>query len=146
MNYGAIRSILLTVILLSASWAAFGAVSGTAVSAILFVLAAYFLVRESRWTRSIRIAAVVLGLSALVGLAVPAVKAARETARCMQCVNRLKQLAAGVQNYHDVQGCYPLPCTRDKAGRPMHSWRLLILPYFTSWDVDGHYDLNRAVG
>ena len=65
MNYGAIRSILLTVTLLSASWAAFGAVSGTAVSAILFASAAYFLVRESRWTRSIRIAAVVLGLSAV---------------------------------------------------------------------------------
>ena len=36
MNYGVIRSILLTLIMLSASWAAFGAVGGTAVSAILF--------------------------------------------------------------------------------------------------------------
>jgi len=42
MNYGAIRAILLSVILLFASWAAFGAVGGTAVCVILFVLAAYF--------------------------------------------------------------------------------------------------------
>jgi len=143
MNYGAIRSILLTVILLFASWAAFGAASGTAVSAILFALAAYFLVRESRWTRSIRVAAVWLGISALVGLLLSAVPSAREAARCMQCVNHLKQIGMGVRVYHDVHGCYPLPCTRDEAGRPMHSWRLLILPYFTSRNVDGNYDRNE---
>ncbi len=143
MNYGAIPSILLTVILLPASWAAFGAISGTALSAILFALAAYFLVRESRWTRSVRIAAILLGLAALVGLAVPAVKAAREEARCMQCRNGLKQIAMGVWCYHDQHRCYPLPCTRDEAGRAMHSWRLLILPYFTSWNVEGHYDLKE---
>ena len=141
--YGAIRSILLGVVLLSASWAAFGAVSGTAVSAILLASAACFLARESHWTRSIRVAAVLLGLSAVVGLAVPAVKVAREAARCMGCMNNLKTIALGVQLYHDVHGCYPLPCTRDKLGRPMHSWRLLILPFFTSYNVDGYYDLNE---
>ena len=141
MNYGAIRSILLSVILLSASWAAFGAVSGTAVSVILFVLAAAFLVRESRWTRSIRIAAVLLGLSALVGLVLGAVPSAREAARCMGCANNLKQIGMGVRAYCDEQGCYPLPCTRDKAGRPMHSWRLLILPYLIN--EHSNYDLNE---
>src|SRR5262245_6695094 len=90
---------LLAAILLPASWAAFGAVSGTAVSVILFVLAAVFLVSESHWTRSLRFAAVFLGLLALVGLLVPAVKAAREAARCMQCLNNLKQIAMGVRSY-----------------------------------------------
>ena len=66
MNYGAIRSILLTVILLPASWAAFGAISGTAVSAILFASAAYFLLRESLWTRSLRFAAVMLVASVVM--------------------------------------------------------------------------------
>jgi hypothetical protein len=56
-------------------------------------------------------------------------------------MNSLKQIGLGVQNYWSSHDCYPLPCTRDKAGRPMHSWRLLILPYFTSWNVD--YDLNE---
>src|SRR6187549_196399 len=78
MIYGAIRFILLTVILLPASWAAFGAVSGTSICVLLFASAAYFLVSGSRWTRSIRIAAIWLGLAALIGLLVPAVQAARE--------------------------------------------------------------------
>ncbi len=135
MNNGAIGSILLSVILVSASWAAFGAVGGTVICVILFASAAYFLVRGSRWTRSIRVAAILLVLSASVGLAVPAVMAAREAARCMNCRNNLRQLAIGVQCYHDQYGYYPLPCTRDERGRPMHSWRLLILPYLTSQNV-----------
>jgi hypothetical protein len=131
MNYGAIRSILLTVILLAASWTAFGTVGGTAVSVILFVLAAGFLVRESFWTRSRRFAAVFLGLSAVVGLLVPGVNAAREAARGMQCENRLRQIGIAVRNYEDVYGCYPPTCTYDKSGRPLHSWRSLLKEFMS---------------
>jgi len=131
MNDGALRSILLTAILAPASWAAFGAISGTAVSAIVLASAAYFLVRESRWTRSIRIAAVWLGLMALVGLLVPAVNAARGAARCMQCVNHLRQIGIAVRNYADNFGCYPPTCTYDKSGRPLHSWRSLIKEFMS---------------
>jgi len=39
----------------------------------------------------------------------PAVQAAREAARRSQCVNNLRQLGLGFQNYHDVWGQFPLP-------------------------------------
>ena len=128
-TYGAIRSILLTVILLSASWAAFGAASGTAVIAILFASAIYLMARESLWTQSIRVAAVLLGLSALVGLVLSSVNTARETARCMACESNLRQIGMAVRCYWDCYGCYPPTCTYDKSGRPMHSWRLFIKPF-----------------
>jgi uncharacterized protein DUF1559 len=141
MYWGAIRSLLLIVTLLSASWAAFGAVSGTAVSAILVASAVYFLVKKSRWSGSIRVAAIFLGLSALVGLAVPAVNGAREAAHGMQCENQLRQIGIAVRAYWDEHGCYPHTCTYDNSGRPMYSWRLLIKEFLVP--IPHKYDYNE---
>ena len=64
----------------------------------------------------------------LVALLLPAVQAAREAARRMSCGNNLKQIGLAFQNYHDVHGCYPPAYFADKDGKPMHSWRVIILP------------------
>ena len=54
---------------------------------------------------------------------------ARDEARAMVCTNNCKQLELIFYNYHSVYGCYPPAYTVDENGKPLHSWRVLVLPF-----------------
>jgi len=50
---------------------------------------------------------VIAVIGILVALLLPAVQAARESARRTHCANNLKQLTVAAQNYHDTRGSFP---------------------------------------
>jgi prepilin-type processing-associated H-X9-DG protein len=59
-----------------------------------------------------------------------ALRPARQAALRTQCVNNEKQIALAVHNYISRHGnAFPPAYTTDKAGQPLLSWRVLILPF-----------------
>lgn len=79
----------------------------------------------------------------LVALLLPAVQAAREAARRAQCGNNLKQIGLALHNYHEVYKSFPPAYTVDEGGRPLHSWRTLILPFIEQAALYSQIDLNE---
>lgn len=65
----------------------------------------------------------------LAALLLPAVQAAREAARRSQCTNNLKMIGLGMHNYLSQHRSFPPAYLPDQDGKPMHSWRVLLLPY-----------------
>ncbi len=65
----------------------------------------------------------------LVALLLPAVQAAREAARRARCLNNMKQIGLAMLNYESANGSFPPAYTTDENGQPLHSWRVLVLPY-----------------
>jgi hypothetical protein len=72
----------------------------------------------------------VLGLIAvLMALLFPAISIPRHVSRSVSCRSNLLQIVLALHNYHDIYGSLPPNYIADKNGQPMHSWRVLILPY-----------------
>ena len=101
----------------------------------------------------------------LVALLLPAVQAAREAARRIQCGNNLKQIGLALHNYHSAHATFPygggltggLPgiCLYDTDFDQNHShnWRVHILPYMEQVQlyqsipvisVSGEYEFHDA--
>src|SRR5262245_52760614 len=79
-------------------------------------------------------------IGVLVALLLPAVQAAREAARRMNCQNNLKQIALACHNHHDVFGELP------KAYSPTTglSWHVYILPYIEQLNLLNKFDTTTV--
>ncbi|GHT14216.1 hypothetical protein FACS1894170_11020 [Planctomycetales bacterium] len=91
------------------------------------------------WCNLIGLIVGILGLIVMIGvqlaLLLPAVSAARGAAMRMQCANHEKQIMLAIHNYHDVYNGLPPLYTVDDDGKPLHSWRVLILPFIEHSDL-----------
>jgi prepilin-type N-terminal cleavage/methylation domain-containing protein/prepilin-type processing-associated H-X9-DG protein len=79
----------------------------------------------------------------LIALLLPARRTAREAARRAQCVNNLKQIARAILAYQDEHQALPPAYTVGPDGRPLHSWRTLVLPYLEQRSLYDSIDLSK---
>jgi prepilin-type processing-associated H-X9-DG protein len=86
----------------------------------------------------------VLGIIAiLIALLLPAVRSSGPAAFRAQCTNNLKQIMLALHEYEQVYKVLPPAHTVDANGRPLHSWRTLILPYLEEERLYQTIDLSK---
>src|SRR5438067_5444158 len=99
---------------------------------------------------------VVAIIGVLVALLLPAVQAARESARRTQCQNNVKQIGLALQNFHDINSRFPPGGANDQPpfgtypnGVPNifgSSSFAYIFPYIEQTAISGKYQFSGASG
>jgi prepilin-type N-terminal cleavage/methylation domain-containing protein/prepilin-type processing-associated H-X9-DG protein len=107
----------------------------------------------------IELLVVIAIIGILAGLLLPAVQAARESARRIQCVNNLKQIGLALHHYADVNLCFPPSYVQGSATATGVSygitvpdlgynnvngwgWGVLILPYLEQGNLLQKFKIN----
>ncbi len=110
--------------------------------------------RIARFSRSLRgftlveLLVVIAIIGILVSLLLPAVQAAREAARRMQCGNNLRQHGIALHNYHAARETFP-PASLAHPDLPhpnsnYWSWSALILPYVEQSTIHRRINFNYS--
>lgn len=60
-----------------------------------------------------------------------------------QCHINLRMIGIALQNYHGDYGSFPPAYIADAQGKPMHSWRVLILPYLDETPLYRRYRFDE---
>ena len=60
-----------------------------------------------------------------------------------RCISNLKQIGLALLQYEASHGCFPPAYVADESGKPMHSWRVLILPYLEEKGLYDRYDFDE---
>ncbi len=92
----------------------------------------------------------------LISLLLPAVQAARETARRIGCSNSLRQIGIGLQSYHAALGSFPpggvevRTMINSKTGKPYGAsgrqlaWSAFLLPFIDQQTLYQQLDMSKA--
>jgi len=89
----------------------------------------FFVAIERRPGATVAVIVALVGIFLLLSLPAVVPPGPRRIAKRASCQSNLKQISLALQNYHDVYHSFPPAYVADANGKPMHSWRVLILPF-----------------
>jgi hypothetical protein len=70
-------------------------------------------------------------------------EAAQGASSMNQSINNMKQIMLAMHNYHDANKRFPPAFKADKDGKPLLSWRVLILPYLEYGSMYNQFHLDE---
>jgi type II secretory pathway pseudopilin PulG len=80
----------------------------------------------------------------MYALLIPAVGKAKMVSQRTASLNNLKQITRALQSYEAEHGSYPPAYVTDAAGKPLYSWRVLLLPYLEEDSLYERFDKTKA--
>jgi hypothetical protein len=131
-----LQTLCLLFVVLWTSLAVFGAIWGLVAFAL--AIAAGLILNK---TGSLFGALLLIGSLVLVVLLLLPAQARSSRVACRhQCENNLHRIALAMLRYDASHGSLPPAYVTDKNGNPMHSWRVLLLPFFEDDSLKSLYD------
>ncbi len=137
-----LRTLLLLFVVLGSSMAVFGT-WGIVVFGLVVALAVGIQRTNSLSSPQFVILAAFCFICFLGVLLMSFGNAPRESSRRAGCRNKLHHIALALQFYNSENGCFPPAYIADTNGKPIHSWRVLILPFMEYDCLYKTYDLNE---
>ena len=90
----------------------------------------------------IELLVVIAIIAILIGLLLPAVQQARESARRTECKNKLHQIGVALHNYHDTHRVFPFGMATPRGAVTLHT---MILPYIDQVNLYDAFDQDKSV-
>jgi prepilin-type N-terminal cleavage/methylation domain-containing protein len=101
--------------------------------------------RRSQGFTLVELLVVIAIIGVLIALLLPAVQAAREAARRMQCSNNMKQIGAAMHMFASAREAFPAAvCSSPENTSAKFSPLLILLPYLEQKELFDRYDFTKA--
>lgn len=110
---------------------------------LLSLYGVYYLVTSWTAMRSFVVTAI-LGYALCGPMLISGWETGRIETHRLACGERLRTLAIGLRNYAETYGELPPAATRNDAGGPLLSWRVLVLPFIGHEELYRRFDLTAA--
>jgi hypothetical protein len=83
------------------------------------------------------------GVELLRAAVEPGLRSARAASQCNRSINNLKQMALAMHAYHDTHKHFPPAASSGADGKPLLSWRVLLLPHLDQEPLYREFHLHE---
>lgn len=94
-------------------------------------------------TDGLRLRMILFVMAALTGILLVVIYGGISQVRESSVHNSLRQIALAINEFEKEHGCYPPVNLLDENGKPLHSWRVLILPFLGEQELYDQFDLGQ---